>query len=438
MTDRIFSRDYMSSPYWWERTPRPKFQDCPLPKSSDVVILGSGYTGLSAAIQTTRHHLQTVVLDAEDAGWGCSTRNGGQVGTGIKASYPELCRQFGDDEATALIETGRRSAQWVEDFIQENKIDCDYQNSGRFHGAHSPHEFRHMCKTLDETPAALRTGAFTISAEQQRAEIGSDYYCGGIVDPACASIDPARYHRGMLNLAVQQGCQIITRCPGTNIQKQGGIFTVSTPKGTIQTRDVIVATNGYTGNSTPWMQRRIIPIGSYIIATEPLTEGMINELLPTNRMITDTLKLVVYYRACPERRRILFGGRVSISEAEPAISAPKLRQLMLDRFPSVSHIRITHSWMGFVAYTFDKFPHLGIHDGVHYCMGYCGSGISLSSYLGARTGLKVAGQPDCENPLDRHEFKGRLYYQGNPWFLKPSVFYYRVRDRLSSRKNRKG
>ena len=436
MNGQIFSRDYVSKPYWWERTPRPEIQDCPLPKSSDVVILGSGYTGLSAAIQTTRYNLQTVVIDAEDAGWGCSTRNGGQVSTSIKSSYPELCRQFGKDQAVALIKTGEESVQWVEDFVRENNIDCDYQNTGRFHGAHSPREYRNMCKTLEETPESLRKGCYTISVEQQGAEIGSHYYYGGTINPTCSSIDPARYHQGMLNTAIQQGCRIITHSRGTSIQKRNGVFHVSTTKGTIQARDVIVATNGYTGNSTPWMQRRVIPIGSYIIATEPLSGDRINELLPTNRVITDTLKLVVYYRACPERKRIVFGGRVSIRETEPAISAPKLRELMLDRFPSLTDIRITHSWMGFVAYTFDKLPHLGVHDGVHYCMGYCGSGISLSSYLGAKTGLRVAGQQVHESPLDRHEPKGRFYYRGNPWFLEPSVFYFRIMDRLSSRNTR--
>ncbi|MYB35524.1 MAG: FAD-binding oxidoreductase [Gammaproteobacteria bacterium] len=436
MNKKVFSGDYAGKPYWWERTPRPEIQDCPLPKSSDVVILGSGYTGLSAAIQTTRHNLQTVVIDAEDAGWGCSTRNGGQVSTSIKSSYPELCRQFGKDQALAIINTGKESVQWVEDFIQQNNIDCDYQNTGRFHGAHSPQEFQNMCRTLEETPEFLSKGIHTINIEQQRAEIGSNYYYGGTVNPGCSSIDPARYHQGMLNTAVTQGCQIITHCRGINIQKQNGVFHVSTTKGTIQARDVIVATNGYTGNPTPWMQRRIIPIGSYIIATEPLPGGMIGELLPTNRVITDTLKLVVYYRACPDQERILFGGRVSIRETDPAISAPKLRELMLDRFPSLTDIRITHSWMGFVAYTFDKLPHLGVHDGVHYCMGYCGSGISLSSYLGAKTGLRVAGQEGHDSPLDRHKFKGRFYYRGNPWFLKPSVFYFRIRDQLSSQNTR--
>lgn len=436
MNEKIFAGNYVGKPYWWERTPRPEIQDCPLPKSSEVVILGSGYTGLSAAIQTTRNSLQTVVIDAGNAGWGCSTRNGGQVSTSIKSSYPELRRQFGKDQAVALIKTGRESVQWVEDFVQENNIDCDYQKTGRFHGAHSPQEYQYMCKTLEETPESLRQGIYTVNIEQQGAEIDSRYYYGGTVNPTCSSIDPVRYHQGMLNTAVQQGCQIIIHSRGIGIRKQKGIFHVSTTKGTIQARDVIVATNGYTGNLIPWMQRRVIPVGSYIIATEPLPGNMINELLPTNRVITDTLKLVVYYRTCPERKRILFGGRVSIRETEPKISAPRLRELMLERFPSLTDIRITHSWMGFVAYTFDKLPHLGVHDGVHYCMGYCGSGISLSSYLGAKTGLRVAGQQGHESPLDKHKFKGRFYYRGNPWFLKPSMFYFRTRDRLSSRNAR--
>lgn len=433
MNQEIFAPNYVSRPYWWERTPRPQLNQRSLPTSTDVLILGSGYTGLSAAIQTAQHGLQTVILDAEDVGWGCSTRNGGQISTGIKSSYPELVRQYGKDEAAALLEMGKEALRWTENFIAGNDIACDFRRSGRFKGAHSRHAFKAMCQTIRETPETIRDGTYIISPEQQKQEIGSNYYYGGCVNPAYASVDPARYHQGMLNIALHAGCTIIPHCPALTIQKQGGVLNISTPKGTLRARDVIVATNGYTSAATSWMQRRIIPIGSYLIATEPLSKGMMDELLPTDRMITDTLKLVVYYRACPERKRLLFGGRISIKETQPLASAPKLRQLMLDRFPLLSGIRITHSWMGFVGYTFDQLPHSGVHEGVHYCLGYCGSGISLSGYLGGMTGLKVAGQLKSDCPLDKRKFAGRPYYRGNPWFLEPAVLYYRLRDRLAVR-----
>ncbi|MYD75224.1 MAG: FAD-binding oxidoreductase [Gammaproteobacteria bacterium] len=436
MNEPIFSPDYVSRPYWWDRTSRPQLDDSPLPKSADVVVLGSGYTGLSAAIQTARHGLQTVVLDAEDAGWGCSSRNGGQISISIKSSFGELCRQYGQDGAIALMQTGADALDWVGQFIRKNRIDCDFRQSGRFQGAHSPRAFKEMSRMISETPETMRNGAYPVSVEQQKEEIGTDFYHGGSINPRYASVDPARYHRGMLERAVNAGCGIITHCRATDLHRQGGIFRITTAKGQIRSRNVIVATNGYTGIATPWLRRRIIPIGSYIIATEPLPKGMIDVLLPTDRMITDTLKLVVYYRACPDRKRILFGGRVSVKETDPTASAPRLRDMMLKRFPSLGGIRITHSWMGFVGYTFDRIPHLGVQNGLHYCMGYCGSGISLSSYLGSKTGLKVAGQPGGDSPLDRLNFKGRFYYRGNPWFLKPSIFYYRCRDRISSRANR--
>jgi glycine/D-amino acid oxidase-like deaminating enzyme len=217
------------------------------------------------------------------------------------------------------------------------------------------------------------------------------------------------------------------------IQPQNGSFVVETARGRIQARDVIVATSGYTGNVTPWQQHRIIPIGSYMIATEPLPHGVAEKLNPKERVISDTLDLVVYYRTCPQRKRLLFGGRVSLRETNPKVSAPRLRELMLQRFPELAAVKISHSWMGFVGYSFDHLPHIGKHNGIHYSMGYCGSGISLASYYGRMVGLKVAGDPEGETAIDRINFRGRPYYRGNPWFLAPSIFYYRWKDRLTAR-----
>ena len=196
----------------------------------------------------------------------------------------------------------------------------------------------------------------------------------------------------------------------------------------VEARDVIVATNGYTGADAPWQRRRVIPIGSYMLATEPLDDALIRRLMPTRRMITDTRRLVVYYRTCPEHRRILFGGRVSIHETDASAAAPALHALMVRRFPELARTPITHAWMGFVAYTFDEMPHLGEHDGVHYAMGYCGSGVAMASYLGRKTGLAVLGSPQADSPLARTRFASRPYYFGRPWFLAPSIRYYQWRD----------
>lgn len=433
MASISYSKDYKDQPFWWDATPRPTINNASLPKTADVVIIGSGYTGLSAAMQTTKHGLHTVVLDEADAGWGCSSRNGGQISTSIKPSYNELKAKYGAASALAMLKEGNNALNWVETVVTENQLNCDFRRVGRFYGAHSAVALKRLKQKANDTPAELNHDSYIVDRKDQHEEIGSDFYHGGLIHPHHASVDPGKYHQGLLNCATSSGTEIISHCRAKKINRTNGIFNVDTTKGTIQAKDVIVATSGYTGNPTPWQQRRIIPIGSYIIATEPLAEGVAEKLIPKERVITDTLNLVVYYRLCPQRKRVLFGGRVSLKESDPKVSAPRLRELMLQRFPALDSTKISHSWMGFVGYTFDHMPHIGKQDGVYYSMGYCGSGISLASYFGKKVGLKVAGDPEGETAIDSIPFRGRPYYRGNSWFLAPSIFYYRWKDGGKSR-----
>ncbi len=220
-------------------------------------------------------------------------------------------------------------------------------------------------------------------------------------------------------------------CAALNIEREEDHNVVTTSLGRIIARDVVVATNGYTGKATPWMRRRVIPLGSYILATEPLEKSVIERLPPSDRMIVDTRKMVVYYRTCPERRRIIFGGRVSVSEPDPDVTAPPLHAQMVRVFPELATTRISHMWMGFVGFTFDYLPHMGLQGGVHYCMGYCGSGVSLAGYMGMKLGQQIAGLPEGDSPLLRTEFQDRFYYHGQPWFMRPALYYYKMRDALS-------
>jgi len=214
----------------------------------------------------------------------------------------------------------------------------------------------------------------------------------------------------------------------TRIEKQDSLFRVVTAKGAVLAHDIVIATNGYTGALTPWLQRRVIPIGSYMIATDPLPDGMMDRLIPTNRIVSDTRKVVYYYRASPDRRRVLFGGRVSHQETDPRISGPMLHADMVKVFPELANVGISHSWCGFVAYTFDELMHVGRHDGMHYAMGYCGAGVGTASYFGMRIGQQVLGLTEGRTALDGMAFQTRPFYRGNPWFLAPSVRFYQWRD----------
>jgi len=174
----------------------------------------------------------------------------------------------------------------------------------------------------------------------------------------------------------------------------------------------------------------VIPIGSYIIATDLLPESTIARLIPRDRIVSDTRKVVFYYRTSPDKRRILFGGRVSLDETDPAVSGPLLHADLVRIFPALRDVPISHSWCGIVAYTFDETMHGGRHDGAHYACGYCGSGVGMASYLGMRVGQQVLGLSEGRTAFDDLAFPTRPFYTGRPWFLAPSIRYFRIRDRM--------
>jgi glycine/D-amino acid oxidase-like deaminating enzyme len=431
LIDSLFAADYKGEPYWWAAAPRPPDSLVPQPANCDVAIVGSGYTGLAAALELARGGRHVVVLDAEDAGWGCSTRNGGQISTSIKPSFSELKARHGEVAALGIRREGLNALEWIGDFIGRERIDCDFHKVGRFHAAHNAAAYESLGCSVADQPKGLKIECHLIPRAQQRTEIGSDLYHGGLLYPTHASLHPGKFHQGLLDRVHQAGAVVLARCPVEAIDRDSGGFRLRTPRGPMQAREVIIATNGYTTGLTPALRRRVIPIGSYIIATEPLAAGLARRLIPNNRVVSDTRNVIFYYRLSEDGQRMLFGGRVIARETDSLVSALPLHRQMTRVFPELAATKISRSWGGFIAYTFDALPHLGRQaDGPHYCMGYCGSGVSLAPYFGTRLAQQLLGKPEGRTALDDLRFQTRPLYSGDPWFLSLAIAYYRLRDRL--------
>ena len=429
------------SSYWLDAVggdaPLPRPEPEALPRSVDVVVIGAGYTGLNAALQTARGGRDTLVLDAGEPGHGCSTRNGGQISTSVKPSLDRLAARFGAERAQAIRAEGRRALDWIGRFVAEEGLDCDFERCGRFHAAHTPWHYEQLARDAETMRRQEAIESFVVPAAEQRRELGTEAYFGGVVFPRHCALQPARYHRALLERARGAGARVTGHCPALSIEAAGGGFDVTTPRGSVRARDVIVATNGYTTGLVPWLRRRVIPIGSYIIVTEELPPALIDRLFPTGRIASDTCKVVYYYRTTPDRKRIAFGGRVSAGETDPAISAPRLYAAMCRVFPDLRDHAITHAWSGTVAYSFDELAHAGVHEGIHYALGYCGSGVSMASYLGMRAGQKVLGLAEGRTAFDDLPFPTRPFYSGRPWFLPAAVAWYRWRDDWQHRRARR-
>ncbi len=429
--DNLFTDDFKGQPYWWDRTP-PRHFESDLPGDVDIAVIGAGYTGLHAAIQAARAGHSTLVLESSAAGHGCSTRNGGHLSTSVKPTFAELSKRHGESLARDILLEGQASRDYVERFVTEEGIDCDFHVPGRFHGAHCRGAFERLRREGETPHPVLDTGAFVVPPSQTRTELGTALYHGGVVYPHTACLDPGRYHGGVTDTALATGAMLVTGCPVRTLERQAGGFTLDTARGRVNARKVIVATNGYTGEATPWHRRRVIPIGSYIIATDVVDAALMDALFPTPRVICDTRRMVYYYRPSPDRRRILFGGRVSLAETDPRRSAPRLQAELVRLFPELAGVRISHSWGGFVAYTFDTLMHTGHDNGLYHAMGYCGSGVGMASYLGMRIGRQAAEVPGGATAFDRIPFRTRPLYTGKPWFLAPAIAVNRVLDRIAA------
>lgn len=428
----MLSNDFTPEPFWWQAAPRAETADVrgsTLPDEVDVLVIGSGYTGLHAALQTARAGLGTLVVDADALGAGCSTRNGGQVSTSVKGDFPGLVRQYGAEQSLAMLREGITALNFLEQFIQDEAIECEWYRSGHFSGAHNTSAYDAAARRLTDLPMELGMKWHMIPAKDQHSEIGSDRYHGGVLYPDHGALQPALYHAGLLSRVQAAGARTIGHCRVERLESLSAGFNVHTSLGTVRAGKVAIATNGYTGPVSPWQQRRIIPIGSYMIATAPVAEELAKEIAPRGRTMTDTRRLVFYYRMY--ERRMIFGGRVALSETDPRVSAPRLHDAMSEIFPQLSGTPIDYSWLGFVGFTFDTLPHIGEQDGLHYAMGYCGSGISLSSYLGSIMGSQIAGDTGRRSAFMDLNFPTRPFYSGQPWFLKPSILYYKWRDRLN-------
>lgn len=428
----IFAPDFQARPYWWDEA-APEADDTPLPAETDVAIVGGGYAGLSASLTLRRLGRTATVLDAAPIAFGASSRNGGMVSGGLKLASGKLARRFGAAQGRAIADAAAASLPFTEELIAREAIDCDYVRCGRFVPAWTPGHWRALAAKAAWIADVTGMPANMLPRERQHEHLASDHYHGGMVADATGSLHPAKYARGLAAAARREGATLLGETKVEAVGREGVGFVLRTPRGVLRARDVLVATNGYSRQGPMrWLARRVVPVASYIIATEILGEARVRALFPTGRMIADTKRVLNYFRPSPDFSRVLWGGRASFrpSATAPDIAAPSLWRQMTTVFPSLRDVRITHAWTGNVAFTFDGLPHLGVRDGLHYAAGCQGSGVAMMTWLGHQAALKIARAANAPFALDAADMPTVPAYDGHPWFLPVAGEWMRLRDRL--------
>jgi glycine/D-amino acid oxidase-like deaminating enzyme len=424
--------------FWLTTAEAPQVPVRELQQSVHVAVIGGGFTGLSAARALAKGGAQVVVLEAENVGWGASCRNGGMVLSGLKLGTATLVARYGREATKRMYAASLESIDCVEAVVREENINCDFSRCGHLEVACKAKHFVDFRRSAETVQREFGHKLRIVQKADLAQEIGSAIYHGGIVDEVSAGVNPAKYVAGLACCAAKAGATIHekTRVVGlerASRQGQKG-WNVRTSRGTLYARDVLIATSGYTSGITPLLQKRIIPIGSFIIVTEVLPERLARELSPRNRMIYDSKNYLYYYRLTPDRR-MLFGGRAAFFPENANTvrdSARILRDGMISVYPQLRETKVEYVWGGTLDFAFDIMPHAGTLNGMFYSVGYAGHGVAMATLLGKKIAESILTGRD-ENPFADIPFPGAPLgvYNGKPWFLPFAGMWYKFLDWVS-------
>jgi len=418
-------------PFWWDTvgSPEPARRDPLEVARVDAAIVGGGYTGLSAARTLARKGASVVVLERDVIGAGASSRNGGQVLTGLKVELATLVRRYGVTRARALFDAALESIATLESVIATESIDCEYERTGHLQAAWKRSHFDAFREEQQLLADVFGHRVDLVPPASQATELGSTRYHGLLIDERSAGLNPARYVEGLASAAKGAGARLATGAIVQQVERQGKEWRLQTTRGPVSASNVLVATNGYTSAATPALQRRVVPVGSYVIATEPLDASIARRLLPRRRMAFDSKNFLYYFRLTADSR-LLFGGRAEFSQPTDGATrraADILRRGMIDVFPELRDVRVDYAWSGNVAFTRDQMPRAGCLDGMFYAGGYGGHGIAMATALGDLVARRMSGE-SVSHPLFDDRPPAIPLYGGRPWFLPIVGAYYHVMD----------
>lgn len=417
--------------YWWDAAPRPRIEPTPPAATSDAVVVGSGYTGMVAALHLAQGGMKVAVLDAEAIGHGASSRNAGYIGRTLKHSFGDLVKARGLEQAVAVYREMQQVFDGVSETIAAHRIDCGYKANGRLVLAGNAKQYDEIATEYALRQLHLGSAFETVSRGDLGREIATDRYFGGVIVPDLAGLHPGLYHQGLVAAAIKAGVALHPMTPAIALRRDEPGWQVETSRGPIKTHHLVVATNGYSGDLLPWLKRRLIPFDAWMIATAALPDQMMARLLPKDRTYIDSNMNIDFIRRSPDGRRVIYGGKTGTKSTIPVMArrlAGELRAL----FPDLADTPITHAWTGRCAATFDLDPHLGQHEGIHYGVGYCFAGVPMGTHFGKLIANRILGHGQSggnrNSVFADRPFPTFPLYTGNTWFVPWMMRYYDWRD----------
>jgi glycine/D-amino acid oxidase-like deaminating enzyme len=416
--------------YWLDTAPSMTSAcEGPVEGQADVAVIGGGFTGLSAALALSKRGASVVVLDAGRMGGGASGRNGGQCNTGVAQDYAALRAQLGVERAQGCYRAYAAAVETVERLIREEGIDCDYLASGKLKLAAKPHHLEHIAKTAELIGREVDPDIALLDREQVRNEVQSDAFHGGLLQRHGGQMHMGKFAVGLAKAATKNGARLYEHAEVTGIAKEGGAYRVATKRGEIRANQVLIATGPSKHGPFAWYRRRLAPVGSFIVVTEPLPEATLARLVPNRRSYTTSRLMHNYFRVTSDSR-LLLGGRARFTASERPSDAKSGRILQANLasiFPELASARIDYCWGGLVDITADRLPRAGRHDGIYYSMGYSGHGTQMSTHMG-QVMADVMNGNEAANPWRDFDWPAIPGHTGKPWFLPLVGAYYSIKD----------
>lgn len=418
--------------YWHDTAPAfAGGAEGPVEGGYDVAVVGGGFTGLGAARQLAKAGARVIVLEAGRIGGGASGRNGGHLNNGLAHSFIAAKAALGTERAIALYRAFDQSIDTLEALIAEEGIDCDFRRAGKLKMASKPAHFDAIARNFEVVHREVDPDTALLTAEELKGEVGSPFH-GAMLSRKSAMMHMGRFATGLAEAAKRHGAVLVENAPVTAMARSGDGHSLATPRGTVTAKEVLVATGAYTTPNFGHFRRRIISVGSFIIATRPLSDGEIASVVPGNRTYVTSMNIGNYFRLSPDRR-LIFGGRARFSatsdQRSDAKSGAILRASLARIFPQIASIDIDYCWGGLVDMTSDRYPRAGYQDGLWYAMGYSGHGAQLSTHLGMTMADAILGRED-RNPLKGLSWPAVPGHFGKPWFLPLVGLYYKALDRI--------
>lgn len=420
--------------FWLDTVPRFNgAEQGPIDSRADVAIIGGGFTGLSAALALAKKGASVVLLEAGRLVGEASGRNGGQCNAGTLQDYRSLVDSFGVERARRYYQEFTAAVDSVERLVSEEQIDCDFQRRGKLKLASKPTHFNNMAQTFEALQAdGVDPNVELIPPDCMRDEIDSNDYHGGLLQTTSAQLHVGKFGNGLAEAAARCGVELYESAPATGLQRQSdGSWRIATPRGSVAATQTLIATGGSGSGPFGWFRRRIIPVGSFIVVTEPINEERLNCLLPNRRSYVTSNNIGNYFRVT-EDNRLLFGGRARFAMSNVKSdrkSGHILRDSMVRAFPEFANVRIDYCWGGSVDMSADRMPHAGQQKGLYYSMGYSGHGVQMAVHMGQIMADMMAGNEHA-NPWSDLKWPPIPGHFGKPWFLPAVGAYYRVKDIL--------